>query len=363
LGFCMRAASWLLLCSVIGLTACGASTPITPPPPLDSFTSVTPSATGTPNSVAIFGNFEFVSVQQTGQIFIYNSSSGSQVSMGTPYSTPCNSPSGMVVVPEGSNNVMVVACYDTDSVLTLNVAANGTLSPLGSVAVPGVPFPGVAQDGTDVFIPTFPFSGVNIGSSNGGVVKVDVSNPATPVVAGVATLASASPGAVADASAVAVSGGYIYVSSGSESGSSSVQVVNEATMQLVGSPLVVAHSPQRIALSGGVAYVTLFDAAGLESINVSNPASLTELGIVYPATPSPCSALALAVRETTAYVGCYGQGTVDRINVNAPATMTETNDIANLGSPQSMAFSGSYLFVVSAAVGGSVYMVYVGPNN
>jgi len=85
--------------------------------------------------------------------------------------------------------------------------------------------------------------------------------------------------------------------------------------------------------------------------------------VVYPTMPSGCSALALAIRETTAYMGCYGQGAVDRINVSAPVTMTETNYISGMGAPQSMTFSGSYLFVVSSAVGGNVYQVYVGPTN
>jgi len=365
----MRAASWLLLCSVIGLTACGSSSPVTPPPPLYSYTSVTPSATGTPNSVVVFGNFEYVSVQQTGQIFTYDFSSGIQVQVGMPYTTPCSSPSGMAIVQEGSANIMAVVCYDSDSLLTLNVAANGSLSPLGSVAIYGQPYPEIAQDGTNIFVPTFPLSCVCITSSNGTVVKVDVSSPSVPTITGIAALASPFPGAVADGTALAASGGYIYVASGSETAplgntsSSSVQVVNEATMQLVGSPLGVPHSPQRIAASGGVAYVTLFDAEGLESIDISNPASLSMLSTVNPATPSICNALGLALRETTAYVGCYQQGTIDRINVNAPAAMTETNYISGMGSPQSMVFSGSYLFVVSAAAGGSVNQVYVGPTN
>ena len=357
----MRAASWLLLCSVMALTGCGVAPVI--PPVLDSFTSVTPSATGTPNSVTVFGNYEYVSVQHTGQIFIYNFSNGSQVQTGPPYTTPCNSPSGMAVVQEGSNNIMAVACYDTDSVLTLNIVANGSLSPLGSVTVPGVPYPEIASDGTNVIVPLFTMNG----STNGGVVKLNVSNPSVPAIAGIVALASPFPGAVADTTALAVAGGYIYVASGSETlpltASSSVQVVNESTMQLVGSPLVVPHSPQQIVVSGGVAYVTIFDAAGLESISVSNPASLSMVGLVYPAMPPGCSALALAVRETAAYTGCYGQGTVDRINVSVPAAMTEINYISGLGSPQAMAFSGSYLFVVSGVAGGSVYQVYVGPSN
>jgi len=362
LGLCMRAALWLLLCSVMALTACAVPPSITLTPPLYSYTSVTPSATGTPNSVTVFGNYEYVSVQQAGQIFTYNYSSGSQVQVGKPYATPCNSPNGMAVVPEGSSNIMVVACYDTDSVLTLNIAANGSLSPLGSVAVPGQPFPEIAADGTNVFVPLF---GTSV--SNGGVAKVDVSNPAAPVVTGTVTLASPFPGAVANATALTAASGYIYVASGSETTplneSSSVQVVNESTMQLVGSPLVVPHSPQQIVVSGGVAYVTLFDAAGLESINASSPASLSVLGLVSPAMPSGCSALALALRNTTAYVGCFSQGTVDRINVSVPAMMTETNSISGLGSPQAMAFSSSYLFVLSSVAGGSVFQMYVGPTN
>jgi hypothetical protein len=349
------------------LTACGVSSSVMPPP-LDSYTSVTPSATGTPNSVAVFGNFEYVSVQQAGQIFIYDFSSGSQVQVGMPYTTPCNSPSGMAVVQEGSNNIMAVACYDTQSVLTLNIAANGSLSRLGSVAVPGVPYPSITQDGTNVFVPLFASTGgVGIGGSNGGVVKLDVSNPVAPILTGMVTLASPFPTAVVNATALTVSGGYIYVASGSETyplnESSSVQVVNESTMQLVGSPLVVPHSPQQIAVSGGVTYVTLFDGLGVESIDISNPASPQMLQLFTPSVPASCHALALGLRNTTAYLGCWAEGNVDRINISTPASMTETDYIAGMGAPQSMTFSGNYLFVVSSAMGGSVYQVYVGPTN
>ena len=134
-------------------------------------------------------------------------------------------------------------------------------------------------------------------------------------------------------------------------------------MQLVGSPLVVPHSPQRIVVNAGTAYVTIFDAEQVESIDISNPASLKQLSILSPAMPSACHALGLAVRDTTAYVGCYLEGNVDRINVSVPASMTQLNYYPGLGSPQSLAFSGNWLFVVSAAAGGSVYQVYAGPNN
>jgi hypothetical protein len=248
-------------------------------------------------------------------------------------------------------------------VLTLNVAANGSLSPLGSVAVPGMPYPSIAPDGTNAFVPIFgACSGVGIGGANGGVAKLDVSNPAAPVVRGIVTLASPQPNDCVNATALTVSGGYIYVASGSEA-TSSVQVVNELTMQLVGSPLVVPHSPQQITVSGGVAYIQLFDAVGVEAINISNPASLQMLEVFTPSVPASCHALALGLRNTTAYLGCWAEGNVDRINVSTPTSMTETNYIVGLRAPQSLTFSGDYMFVVSSAAGGSVYQVYVGPTN
>jgi len=301
-------------------------------------------------------------VQTTGQIFIYNFAGGSQVQAAPPYSTPCKSPSGMAVVAEAAKTILTVTCYDTDALLTLNIAADGSLSALGTVALGGVPYPGSVADGTNVYVPLY-----GSGMNNGGVVRVDVSNPSTPAVTATVTLASPFAGAVADGIYLAIYGGYIYAASGSESqpqsGSSSVQVVNESTMQLMGQPLVVPHSPQQIALSGTVAYVTLFDAGTFESIDISNPVSLKMLGTLTPVSPPGCSALALAVRNTTAYVGCYGQGTVDRMSIGTPSAMTQISSISGLNAPQAMAFSGDWLFITSSATGGSVYQVYVGPTN
>jgi hypothetical protein len=358
----MRAACWLVLCFTIGLTACGDPSSITPPPTLYSFTSVTPSPTGSPNSVAIDGNYEFVSVQTTGQIFVYNFSSGSQVQVAMPYATPCKSPSGMAVVPEGAKTILAVTCYDTSVLLTLNIAADGSLSALGTVALGAVPYLATVSDGTNVYVP-LSHSGVN----NGAVARVDVSNPTAPAVTAITTLASPFPGAIADGVYLALSGGYIYVAAGSEttplSGSSSVQVVNESTMQLVGTPLVVVHSPQQIAVSGTVVYVTLFDAEAFESIDVSNPASLKALDTLSLTATPGCSALALALRQATAYVGCYAETSVSRMNVSTPASMSQINSISGVGSPQALTISGDWMFVVSSAAGGSVYQVYVGPTN
>ena len=113
---------------VIGLATllCGCGAPgILFIPPVSS---VTPSTVGIPNSVVSFGNYEFVSEQGTGQIFTYNISSGRQLQVGIPFATPCADPSGMVIATIAGSNVMAVACYDTGSLLTLTVNANGSLS-------------------------------------------------------------------------------------------------------------------------------------------------------------------------------------------------------------------------------------------
>jgi hypothetical protein len=124
----------LVLSTLFG--GCGA--PAFSPP---AISSVTPSKSGTPNSIVTFSNFEFVSVQGTGQIFTYDISSGLQVLVGAPYATPCIDPSGMVIATITGKTVMAAACYDTGSLLTLTVNADGSLSALGSVRVCPCPSP------------------------------------------------------------------------------------------------------------------------------------------------------------------------------------------------------------------------------
>jgi hypothetical protein len=321
-------------------------------------TSVTPSSSGTPNSVVAFGDYEFVSVQATGQIFTYNLSSGLQVLVGAPYATPCTDPSGMVVTTIAGNNVMAVVCYDTGSLLTLTVNADGSLSALGSVNGLAVPYPGIVLDGTNVLVPLF---GASF-SANGGVAKVSITSPASPAIEGTATLASPASGGFVNPGYLAAAGGYIYVAAGSEgnplSSSSTVQVVNEATMALVGSPLVVAHSPQQIAVQGKVAYVTLFDATQLESIDISNPASLQPLQIAsLAAVNQSCHALPVVVQDNLAYVGCYSEGVIDQIDISNPSQMQPARSLAGISFPQRLEFAGNSLLVTSATSGGQVYQI------
>lgn len=336
------------------LSGCGAA----PVPPVQTVTSVIPSSTGTPNSIASLGNFEFVSVQGTGQIFTYDISSGSQVAVGAPYSTPCVDPSAMLITSIAGSNIMAVVCYDTGSLLTLTIGASGSLTPLGSVSGLAAPYPGAVLDGTNVLVPLFGQSA----AANGGVARVSIASPAKPVITGTATLASPASGEFANPAYLAVDSGYIYLAAGSESGplgaSSTIQVVDESTMTLVGTPLTVAHSPQQIAVQGSAIYVTFFDAMQLESIDISIPASLQPLQILSLAQAnSSCNALSIAIRNNAAYVGCYPQGTIEQFDITAPASMKLTQTLTNITEPQRLLFAQNYLFATSSSVGGSVYQI------
>jgi len=274
---------------------------------------------------------------------------------------PCKDPSGMVIASVAGQNVMAVVCYDTGSLVTLNVDAGGNLSALGSVSGLAAPFPGIALDGTNVLVPLFGVSGM----SNGGVAKVSVANPAAPVITGMATLASPVPGGTANPGSLAVGNGYVFVAAGSESGpqssSSTIQVVNETTMTVVGTPLAVAHSPQQIAVVGNVAYATFYDAAQLESINVANPANLTALQ-VYPLTTGtvPCHAIGLSVTNEVAFVGCYGESVVEKFNVSDPTFMKLVQTLTNVDSPQGFHYASPYLLVTDGVTGGKVYQINPG---
>ncbi len=348
----MSGAAWPvvvgLAASLIGCAAPNAIS-INPNPP-NPITSVTPSATGAPNSVIAFAGFEFVSVQAMGQIVSYNLASGARAAV---YTTPCADPSGMVAATVAGANVMAAVCNDTGTLLTLTINADGSLHPLGSVSGLALPYPGIALDGTDVFVPLF-----GSGTANGGVARVSIAAPAAPAITGMVMLASPAPGEVVNAAYLAVAGGYVYVAAGSESAplasSSSIQVISEATMMLVGSPLVVAHSPQQIAIAGTVVYVTLYDATEFESIDISNPVSPRPMEIVLFAAPS-CHAEPVAVESNVAYVGCYEEGEILRFDVTNPSRMLPMTAINGIASPQSMALAGGSLLVTDAASGGLLY--------
>ena len=331
------------------LTGCGGAHVAAPANPV---TSVIPSASGVPNSVAVFGTFEFVSVQGTGLILTYALNSTSQTPAAA-YTTPCMDPSGMVTTTIGAANVLAVVCSDTSSLITLTIAPDGSLHPLGSVGNLSEPYPGIALDGTNLFIPLF-----GGGATNGQVIEVSLASPASPAIAGTVPLVSPAPGEQVNAVSLAVSGGYVYVAAGSEGlpldSSSSIQVIGESTMTLVGSPFIVPHSPQQIAIAGTTAYVTLYDAAQLETIDISAPAALKSIALT---SLTACHPVPIAVANDIAYVGCYAEGAVARLNVAIPAQPQPLAAISGTAFPQDFTITGASLLVTGASPGGALYTI------
>lgn len=334
------------------LTGCGSAGMIAADPPSNPVTSTIPSATGTPNSVTVFGGYEFVSVQGAGLIATY-ALNGSTQKPAASYATPCMNPSGMVATTIGATNVLAAVCFDAGTVVTLTIAADGSLHSLGVVYGLSEPYPEIVLDGTNLYVPLF-----GGGAANGSVAQVSLANPSAPVISRTVTLASPAPGQHVNAVALAASGGYVYVVSGSESqplsASSSVQVVDESTMALTGGPFIVPHSPQQITVSGGVAYVTLFDELAVEAIDISKPAAIKAIAIASLAT---CHPIPVSLSNNVAYIGCYAEGAIARLNVANPAQMGTMTAVPGVRSPQGMAISGNTLLVTDASPGGAVYSV------
>ena len=358
-----RESAGIGLAATLALAGCGAAPQVLSPPsaPVNRplLTSVVPSTTGTPNSVTALGDFAFISVQGTGTIYSYNTASGTPVLVAA-YATPCLYPSGMVTTSIGGANVMAVPCFDTGSLLTLSINRDGTLSALGSVSGLPSPFPGIAIDGTDVYVPLYGTTLV----ANGAVAKVSIATPSKPSVTAITTMTSPLPGAFANPSYLAVSGGYVYVAAGSESSpwnlSSTIQVLRESTMQLVGTPLMVDHSPQALAATLNYLFVTSFDAGTLASIDISDPANLKPVqSLVLDYKGVRCTALPIAVFELSVYVGCYGQSELVRYDIADPANMVALEALSGVENPQSLFYSvrSRYLFAVGSKTGGSFYQI------
>jgi hypothetical protein len=331
----------------------------TPPPP--PVTSVVPSpspASGLPHSTLTFGRFVFVSVQGTGQIFTYDLSSGYLVQAVAPYKMSCQDPSGMVIANIAGDHVMAVVCFDSGALVTLRVNSDGSLSPLGIASGLDTPYFGIALDGTDVYVPLFGVSQ----SANGAVAKVSIATPTVPSITAMTTLASPIPDGYANPGYVAVANGSVFVAAGSESSlpggskdtSSTIQVVDEATMTLVGAPVVVAHSPQALTVSGNTLFATFYDAQQIESFDVSTPATVQVLQ-VFPNVG--CTSIPMKISGTVAYVGCYAQNTMETVDVTHPAAMTVVKTTSNIVAPEDLTLSGRFVVVASGVGGGNVYSI------
>ncbi|HXB62206.1 MAG TPA: hypothetical protein VNU94_05070 [Acidobacteriaceae bacterium] len=314
------------------LAGCGGSSFATG---LVSLGSVVPSATLTPNSIAVSGDYAYVALQgSAGAIAVLDISTGAPALL-TTFPMPCTQPNGIKV----SGGYAYVTCYDTGAlyVLSINNAdpAAPVLAVVGSVSGLQSPYPGTSLSGTHLYVP----------SHAGFIFRVDVSNPAAPVIDGsVATAAGTSPNAVYVANSI------VYCACSSEPMQSWFQTFTATgTMTLLGQ-IPLTHSPQRVVVSGNYAYVTNFDSMKLDIVDVTNPAAPSVLTSV----ALPCNALPVAVTASYAYVGCYSAQGIATINITNPANATVLRYTATSASPvQDLALSGTSLYAVSGNAGGS----------
>ena len=210
---------------------------------------------------------------------------------------------------------------------------------------------------------TCPLYGITL-QTNGAVAKVSIAAPANPVVTATATLVSSANGGYSNPGFLTVDSGYVYVAAGSESQpratTSTLQVLRESTLAMVGTPLPVDHSPQEIVIHDGVAFVTFYDAEELESIDVSNPASLQPiqtLALNYQGVG--CQALPIVVFELYAYVGCYAQAQLVRYNISDPTNMLADEVLTGVNTPERLFYATGqrYLLAASSQTGGAFYQI------
>jgi hypothetical protein len=305
---------------------------------LVSLGSVNPSATLTPNSIAVSGVYAYVTVQGTGgAVAVLNISSGATPLLLSTFNTPCASPNGIKISAGG--NYAYVTCYDTGALYVLSINNANPVVPVLAVAgsVTGLqsPYPGIALSGSELFVP----------SHSGDIFRVNVSNPAAPVIDGsIATAAGTSP------NAVYVANNIVYCACSSEPSQSYFQTFTATGVMMLLGQVPLAHSPQRLVVSGNYAYVTNFDAMKLDILDVTSAAAPTLLTSV----ALPCNALPVAVTASNAYVGCYSTQGIATIDITHPATASVTGYTATTASPlQDLMLSGVNLYAVSGNAAGS----------
>jgi len=322
------------------LTGCGGSTQFG----LHSAGSVIPSATLAGNSIAISGNYAYVTLQGTSGAIAVLNIAGNTPTLLTTFALPCSTPNGIKI----SGSVLYVTCYDNSALYILSVNNAAPSAPVfaitGSVLGLQNPYPGIALSGTELYVP----------SHAGFIFRVNVSNPAAPGIDGsVATALGTSP------NAVFVSGNVVYCACSSEPTLSWFQTFNATgTMALLGE-IPLAHSPQRLIVNGNYAYVTNFDAMKLDIVDVTNPAAPSVLS----SAALPCFALPIALNGNTVYVGCYqsphGIASIDVTNPAAPAILGYTATTASL-DVQDLLFTGGDLYALSGDAGGNFNILSTG---
>lgn len=205
-------------------------------------------------------------------------------------------------------------------------ATSGTpLTVLGNHATTGSAH-GVALDDDEIFV----------ADRFAGLQKVDISNPASPVLRG----SNVTRGY---AWSVAVLGSLAFIAD-DDGGLKVINVSNPGSAFEAGS-FTTADYAYDVAAAGNYAYVAA-GSAGLEIVNVTAPANPVRAASFVTAG----SAEAVALAGNLAYVAA-GFGGLEIINVSNPASPIRIGDFETAGGAQGVAISGNLALVAEGSDG------------
>jgi len=206
------------------------------------------------------------------------------------------------------------------------------------------------------FFPRGPAQAVAVSGSNayvaaGGLMVLDISDPASPQLVGGQW---GSPSA--NAYAVAVSGNYAYLTescldSGFRYGLQVIDISNPANPRRVGAWTCDGQWGVDLAVSGNYVYVAASDA-GLQVIGVSNPANPQQVGALTNICPT-----AVKVSGNCAYLtGRWSEGTnrlygLQVIDISTPTNPQRVGSLE--GASGQLAVSGNYADVAGSWVEGT----------
>jgi hypothetical protein len=151
-----------------------------------------------------------------------------------------------------------------------------------------------------------------IAGYNKGLVIADISDPANPILTGNLQAGTAS--------AVALSGNYVYVIFGSLF---TVVDISDKTKPTEIAKIELPTFAEEIVIQGNCAYVAC-NTAGLRIIDISNPASPVEVG----ACLQNKDVMSVTVENTTAYVAGFQTG-LYRFDVSTPSSPVKLDSLIN----------------------------------
>ena len=181
----------------------------------------------------------------------------------------------------------------------------------------------------------------HVAAGEGGLIVVDISNPANPVRLGGYYTGGYSYG-------VAVVGRYAYMADGS-AGLRVIDIADPANPVQVG-VYDTAGEARGVAVNGNYAYVADY-SAGLQLIDVSNPSAPIRVGgWTRGYTDSYDGVYGVAVSGNFVYLADWGAG-LQVIDVSNPSIPVRVGGFDTQGAAFGVAVSGNYAYVADGATG------------